>query len=1082
VGLALPACSPHYAFPGSTFFPGSITSRESAVFSLKLLGCAALENDGVPVSGRAVHRRRIALLAVLTAARGRMVGRERLIGYLWPDHSGDAARHLLSESLYILRKAIGDDAFVSAGDELSLDPAVVQSDVGAFFQSLDADDPESAVALYAGPFLDGFYVADAPDFERWAEQERDRMARAHARALEALAETAEAEGHPLRAAEWWKRLAREDPYSSRVALRVMQALDAGGERAAAVRHASVHAALVRGELGAEPDAEIEAFARRLREAPRPAPPPPSVSALAASGGSAAGEGGTAVMEAAPPALSTPATEAAPAPAPAVPSPAPVESGEARRRRTWGMRIAAVAALLVAGVGLTFLLRPAPAKGDESLFIVLPFEHGSGAGAAALSPDQAELLVYDALSRWRDVRLVDAQRARDLMARRGPPASLEDARRIAADAGAGRLVWGEITPLGDSVAVRAALYDLSGGGSLAERTVRVGRDLNGVSQKMGELVAALVGRGGSAGDAAGTTSLAAWQAYQRGRTALARWDLDRARQELARSVEIDPGYASAHFWLAQAQQWGGTARAEWRDHAVRALADPTRLSARERDLGRALALLGDERYPEACAAYQGLVARDSTDFAAWNGLGECQRRDDLVLRDPSSPSGWRFRSSYHRAILAYSRALRTVPSALQAFRGSGFERLQRLLQTDDRTLRPGKAPGSAPGDTLRFAAYVALAGDTVAYVPWPVADVSALKKETIPATRGAAGVRNRGVLADVLHEWTRAFPRSPDAHEGLARALEAMGQIRAVKQGAPSAFSEVATARGLASDPEQRLRLSITQVRLFLRVSDFEHARALADSTLALWRSPGPHDAGLIAPLAILTGRVEEARRLLRAAAPEREFNTPLGEPVEAQVPVAEAQGDALAYAVLGMVPEEREAEASLERLIGAWVDPARKDAARTALLSPLRRLSTAYGAPRAAPLPQADYTMEMQQMLAGGDAAGVRARLAALREALGARRPGDMDLSYVFPQAALRLALGDSAGAQEELDRTLLTLQALPYTVLDTPEEAGSLLGIMRLRVRLASPGRDPRTAEYWRHALATLWSGADPRLKAAIR
>ncbi|HEX8830489.1 MAG TPA: hypothetical protein VF705_04945, partial [Longimicrobium sp.] len=188
------------------------------MFFLKLLGCAALERDGVPVSGRAVHRRRLALLSVLAAARGRMVGRERLIGYLWPDSPSDAARHLLSESLYILRKTLGDDAIVAAGDEISLDPGVVGSDVDQFQAALDADHPDRAAALYAGPFLDGFYVSEAPDFERWAEQERDRLARAHGRALEALAESAEAEGQPLVAAEWWKRLAREDPYSSRVAL------------------------------------------------------------------------------------------------------------------------------------------------------------------------------------------------------------------------------------------------------------------------------------------------------------------------------------------------------------------------------------------------------------------------------------------------------------------------------------------------------------------------------------------------------------------------------------------------------------------------------------------------------------------------------------------------------------------------------------------------------------------------------------------------------------------------------------------------------------------------------------------------
>ncbi|HET7463793.1 MAG TPA: BTAD domain-containing putative transcriptional regulator, partial [Longimicrobium sp.] len=966
------------------------------MFFLKLLGCAALERDGVPVSGRAVHRRRMALLAVLAAARGRMVGRERLIGYLWPDHPGDAARHLLSESLYILRKALGDDAFVAAGDEIALDPAVVGSDLQGFLSALDADQPEQAVALYAGPFLDGFYVSEAPDFERWAEQERDRLSRAHARALEALAEAAEAVGQPLRAAEWWKRLAREDPFSSRVALRAMQALEAGGERAAAVRHASVHAALVREELGAEPDAEIESLARRLREAPRAAPaerpaeapvlasaasaPSPRAAVAAAPVESA---GGAAVAEAPRPATVEVFTTA---PARPVPTPAP------RRRWTPGrVRVAGtLAAVALAAVLFFVFRRPGAAGLDASTYIVLPLAQRSGPGANVLSPDQAELLLHDALSRWTDVRLVDAQRARDLMTRHGPPGTLSEARRIAEDAGAGRLVWGEITPLGDSVAVRAALYDTNGGRSLAERTVRIGRDLGGVTQRIGALAAALLGRAGSVDGDPGTTSLAAWQAYQAGRLAMGRWDLSLARDELARAVSLDPSYASAHLWLAQAMAWSGDpVPQEWKEDAARAAADSAHLSPRERALARGLVALADSRFPDACRHYQAMVAQDSTDFAAWYGVGECQSLDRTVLKDPTSPSGWRFRSSYHQAIDALSRALRTVPSALQAFRGAGFVRLQRLLQTDDRWLRWGYSV-QAPGDTTWFAGYIALQADTVAYVPWTVEDVAALKKETIPATRAAAGARNRRVLADVLREWVRAFPQSPDAHEALALGLEGMGRIREVQQGQPSAFSELARARELAPDPRVELRLAVAQVRLHLRVGDFARARAVADSMLRQWSRPGPRDARDLAPLAVLTGRAGQALATLRASAPERPFSTPRGRVVDVPVPIIEAQGDLAIYAALGMTAQYQQAEARLERLVTAWIgDPARREVARTALLNSPRRLSGAYGARGGAPIAEPDPEVEMQQMLARGDAAGVRARLAAMTEALGTRRPGD---------------------------------------------------------------------------------------------
>jgi DNA-binding SARP family transcriptional activator/TolB-like protein len=254
-------------------------------FRLDLLGDPAFSSPAGPVQGRAAHKRRVALLAVLAVARGRPVGRERLIGLLWPELTSEAARHNLSETLYVLRKELGDEAIVSpAGGDLALGPAVVESDVAEFQALLDAGDAEAAVHLYRGPLLDGFYVADAPEFERWAEGERDRLARAYGRALEGLAETAETEGSAIRAVDWWRRLASHDPFSSRTALRLVRALDAAGERPSALRAAETHAALLREELGVEPDPDLQAFVARLRtEPPRdsaspspsssPSPPP-----------------------------------------------------------------------------------------------------------------------------------------------------------------------------------------------------------------------------------------------------------------------------------------------------------------------------------------------------------------------------------------------------------------------------------------------------------------------------------------------------------------------------------------------------------------------------------------------------------------------------------------------------------------------------------------------------------------------------------------------------------------------------------------------------------------------------------------
>jgi DNA-binding SARP family transcriptional activator/TolB-like protein/tetratricopeptide (TPR) repeat protein len=251
-----------------------------AVYSLSLFGDPLLRGPGGVVTGRAAYRRRIALLSILALARGRPVGRERLIGLLWPEHPSDAARHTLSEALYVLRKDLSDDLFVAVGDEIGLNREVMGSDVADFEEALDALHPEAAVRAYGGPLLDGFYVAEAPEFERWVDGERDRLARAYARTLESIAGAAETQGDLLGAAQWWRRLAAHDPYNSRVALRLVNALDAAGDRVGAFRFADTHALLLREELGADPDPELTRLVERLRTEPLrvPALPPRTVDA------------------------------------------------------------------------------------------------------------------------------------------------------------------------------------------------------------------------------------------------------------------------------------------------------------------------------------------------------------------------------------------------------------------------------------------------------------------------------------------------------------------------------------------------------------------------------------------------------------------------------------------------------------------------------------------------------------------------------------------------------------------------------------------------------------------------------------
>ena len=224
------------------------------------------------MSGPVAQRRRLALLALLAAAPTGSVSRERIAALLFPEADAAHSRRGLSDALHAVRRTLGRDAVLAVGDELRLNPALVQSDVAAYEAADAAGDVDRAIALYQGPFLDGFFVSDAPELERWVEDVRQRFAARHGRLLEKAAEAAESHGDLARALDRWRRLAQHDPCSSRAALRLCRAMERHGDPAGALQAARLHAARLRDELGVEAGADILAVIERLA---RPATAAPS---------------------------------------------------------------------------------------------------------------------------------------------------------------------------------------------------------------------------------------------------------------------------------------------------------------------------------------------------------------------------------------------------------------------------------------------------------------------------------------------------------------------------------------------------------------------------------------------------------------------------------------------------------------------------------------------------------------------------------------------------------------------------------------------------------------------------------------
>src|SRR5207247_7436770 len=163
--------------------------------------------DGLEVVSLLSQPRRLALLAYLAAATPRgLHRRDTLLALFWPELDQDHARAALRQSLHVLCSERGADAVVSRGDEeIGLDFERIWCDVAAFARAIDGGEPGEALELYRGNLLEGFFISDAPEFERWLEFERAKLAGVAARTARMLAQRCEQRGDRSTAVRWARR-------------------------------------------------------------------------------------------------------------------------------------------------------------------------------------------------------------------------------------------------------------------------------------------------------------------------------------------------------------------------------------------------------------------------------------------------------------------------------------------------------------------------------------------------------------------------------------------------------------------------------------------------------------------------------------------------------------------------------------------------------------------------------------------------------------------------------------------------------------------------------------------------------------
>ena len=311
------------------------------------------------------------------------------------------------------------------------------------------------------------------------------------------------------------------------------------------------------------------------------------------------------------------------------------------RRTWmGGAIAAgsFATFIVAfmvlralGIGPMGSLRGAGAFGDRETLVVADFRPPNGdstLGATVAEAIRTDLAQSKNLSVMTRAALREALR---LMGRSEAQAvEFDAAREIATREGAKAVLDGAIDKLGPSYVVSARLVASLDGSELAtfretakddaELIAALGRLSHDVRQKVGESLRDI--RQAQSLERVTTSSLPALRKYVEASDVLSSLgDAERGQGLLREAVALDSTFAMA--WRRLASSWVGSGRG--REEQLRAImnayAHRDRLSENERLLteGSYWTYGPDPDVNRAIAAYEALVARDSSNQAALNNV-------------------------------------------------------------------------------------------------------------------------------------------------------------------------------------------------------------------------------------------------------------------------------------------------------------------------------------------------------------------------------------------------------------------------------------------------------------------------------
>lgn len=561
---------------------------------LRALGALDLRDEtGRELRTLLAQPKRVALLVYLSTATPQSFHRrDSLVALLWPELDTEHARNALRQALHFLRQGLGAETLRARGaEELAISVDHLAVDVAEFEAALEAGELEHALELYHGDLLPGFFISEAPVFERWLDERRATLRSRAAAAAWQLSTRAEAAGNRAAAIQWGRRamlLALDDETGVRRLLELHLRL---GDRRGALRAYEDFAAQLRKEFDVEPSAETQALMAGARlPVAVPTPAAPAARADAHAGGP------------------------------------PPQDLVARARWTPRQLVVATAAVL-AFVAATISMasrRADPAAAEGRAVAVLPFPVRGRPDLAYLREGMVDLLSAK-LDGVLGLRSVDPRAVLAAVQRAPDPIDAKRAGAVADGLGAKYFVVGDVVEIAGRVNVNGALYR----GSTRLATASVAGESTNLFQLVDDLTGQLLvplseGRDTALTRLAAVTthSLPALKAYLDGERAFRLGNEAQAATAFRSAALLDTTFALAQYRLALAATWVTVADvpdpAEWADRAAR---NASHLTPLGRDLLGAYHAYKGLQLEEAENAYRAITEAHPDNVEAWLMLGE-----------------------------------------------------------------------------------------------------------------------------------------------------------------------------------------------------------------------------------------------------------------------------------------------------------------------------------------------------------------------------------------------------------------------------------------------------------------------------